>query len=331
MNKGPLTGYPSGTVVEGLVFIQSARMLQSRNNIGYLSWFGLDANSLTVRGTLFNDDLARQSKLPRFETGDVVKISGMTGDGKYGYSIYTKEMTKLTDQSEVEEFKSICFPSVPKEQLDHYINTLIKYSQDIKDENLKYLSECLMEYLKPYLPKAPAAKANHEPFRGGLAKHIFEVVTGVDSLYKNNSCGLNYDVLIFSALYHDIGKVKEYTEELLYNPEGRLMSHSAFAIELIATAIHKFDITIDNKLLFQVKHCIMSHHGEFSEVKPATREAIVLHFVDNLMAKLGNFDECIRKNEIGSDGFGRFSMVLNTTPYVPELDDQRRGNAPIQK
>jgi len=326
VNKQVLTGYQGGTAVEGWVFIQSSKVLQSSNNHGYISWYGLDANRLTVRGTMFNDELARQSKLPRFETGDVVHIVGTVGDGKYGYSIYTKNMEKIIDQTDIDDFKNICIPSVPKEQLDIYIAFLTKHSLTIKDDNLRYLSECLMEYLKPYLPNAPAAKSNHEPFRGGLAEHVYKVVSGVDSIYNCMPYGLNYDVLNFSALYHDIGKVKEYTDNLMYNPEGHLMSHSAFAIELIATAIHKFDITIDSKLLTQVKHCIMSHHGEFSEVKPATREAIILHFMDNLMAKLGNFDECIRRNEIGSDGFGRFSMVLNTTPYVPVLDDQRKAN-----
>jgi 23S rRNA maturation-related 3'-5' exoribonuclease YhaM len=300
--------------------------------MGYVSWFGLDSNSLTVRGTLFNDTLAQQSKLPRFETGDVVKVSGMVGDGKYGYSIYTKGMEKITDQAEIDEFKNICFPSVPKEQLDKYIGTIITYSLDIQDENLKYLSECLMEYLKPYLPKAPAAKANHEPFRGGLAKHIFDVVCGTDNLLfrkdnglRSSPYGLNWDVSNFSALYHDIGKVKEYTEELQYNPESHLISHSAFAMKLIATAIHKFDVKVDPKLLYQVEHCIMAHHGEFSEVKPATREAVALHYIDNIMAKLGHFDECVRKNEIGSNGYGRHSLVLNTSPYVPELDEGRKS------
>lgn len=319
LNKTPLSGLPNGTAVEGWVLIQDCKILSSRTNQPYVSWKGLDALGIVVRGTMFNDDMVT---LPNFKENDVVCVYGSSGDGKLGYSIWAKKMVKIDDQTLIDSFKDICIPTVPKEELNGYIEYLSNISTSFSNPQINELSNCLFGYMAPFLTSTPAAKTNHEALRGGLAKHAYEVVRAVEgfcSLKKE----LNRDVLVFSALYHDVGKCKEYNDLMCFLPEGRLTSHSAIAIELITEARCRFGVEIDPFILRQIKHCIMSHHGEHSEILPATKEAIVLHYCDMVMAKVGHIDECIRRSEFGGDGWGKFSTALGTTPYIADFDDKK--------
>jgi 3'-5' exoribonuclease len=178
--------------------------------------------------------------------------------------------------------------------------------------------------MKPYLSKWPAGKVNHEPVQGGLAKHTWEVVT-----FCNNQLfldkGVDRDVLIFSALYHDIGKIREYNSDLTWAPEGRLVPHVAIAVELITQALLRGvdDTAVPKKVMMQIMHCIMAHHGKGNgAVNPATREAVILHYADATLGLLGHFEEAIRRGNVGEDGWGAYSQWLETAPYVAQLDDR---------
>lgn len=322
INRNPLSGHPVGAVVRGLVLLQSCRFSISKNHKTFMVWDGLDITGSHVYGTFFGPETPNY-QFPKFDTRAVLDIQGTVGQGQNGISIWATAINQVADPAVMAEFRRTCFPTVPVAELSRYIESLTRFSQSFSNPEVQKLSNKMFEFFLPYLPTHPAGKAIHEPVRGGLAKHTYEVVNLCTSPILMEK-GLNRDILVFAALYHDIGKTQEYTEDMTYTENGRLIPHSVIGVQIITKILLEAggDIVIDPQFRRQIFHCLMSHHGEFSEVRPATKEALVLHYADNMMCRLGHIEEMVRQNQIGADGWGSKSYVLDTTPYVPELDDR---------
>ena len=108
---------------------------------------------------------------------------------------------------------------------------------------------------------------------------------------------LNRDLLISAALCHDIGKIEELSPfpENDYTDEGQLLGHIIIGCEIISKKAQKIE-GFPAKLLNELKHCILSHHGELeygSPKKPAIIEALALNLADNTDAKLETMKEIL--------------------------------------
>ncbi|MBQ8946128.1 MAG: HD domain-containing protein [Lachnospiraceae bacterium] len=163
-----------------------------------------------------------------------------------------------------------------------------------------------------------AAKSIHHSFVGGLLQHTLGVARICDFL-ASKYYRLNRDLLISAAVCHDIGKIRELSlyPHNDYTDEGQYLGHIIIGIEMIDEAlkhIEGFPVALEQEL----KHCILSHHGEFefgSPKKPAIIEAVALNFADNTDAKLEAFTELLENsNETGWMGFNRiFESNLHKT------------------
>lgn len=150
------------------------------------------------------------------------------------------------------------------------------------------------EDLMTRLCKAPAAMSFHHAFLGGLLEHTLnsmEVADAVSRFYP----GLNRDLLIAGIFLHDIGKTWElnYDCSFSYTDGGQLVGHivkSAIWVEHKAQNAEKLlGEPIPQPLIDALQHIILSHHGvpEFGAARtPSTPEAIAIHLIDNLDAKL---------------------------------------------
>lgn len=316
----PISGNAFNAAVDGWILITDGAIKTAKTDNQYFSYSGLDATALRVNGSYFPP---MGQPVSKYDIGTVVRIVGSVGEGQNGTFVKTKLIVPVTDAADISEFKQICYPAVPKERLSRIIADLRAYSTSFgSDPGLQALSDALWSYFEPFLPIMPAAKKNHEPLRGGLALHSWEVTTFLNSQFIFD-LGMDRNILIFSAMYHDIGKTREYTEDLDWAIDGRLRSHADIAVELIYRCIVTDNIIIDDKTLRQILHCIMSHHGEWGAVKPVTKEALALHHADNMLAKIGNIAETVRQGLIGNDGWGPWTRVLDSQSYVPELDDRQ--------
>ncbi|RMF93335.1 MAG: HD domain-containing protein [Candidatus Schekmanbacteria bacterium] len=149
----------------------------------------------------------------------------------------------------------------------------------------------------------PAAKSVHHSWVGGLAEHtigVCRICSFLAGLYE-----LNSDLLITSALLHDIGKIKELKNGITanYTDEGRLIGHIILGVNMIderISAITDFPANALNEL----KHSILSHHGELefgSPIRPMTIEALALHYADNTDSKISAFKDWIEQKPDMSD------------------------------
>ncbi len=141
---------------------------------------------------------------------------------------------------------------------------------------------------------APAAKRYHQAYVHGLLEHALSVAQGVAALAATFGA-VDRDVAVTGALLHDVGKLDEYTRDPLHiqmTDAGRLMGHiplGYYRVRRLIEDLPGFPEAKADALL----HIILSHHGVLehgSPVVPCTREATLVHFVDNLGGRLGSFD-----------------------------------------
>ena len=141
---------------------------------------------------------------------------------------------------------------------------------------------------------APAAKYYHQAYRHGLLEHCLGVAQGVSAISATFP-GIDRDVAVTGALLHDIGKLDAYTDDsrnIDLTDLGRLHGEIPLGYYRIRRTIE--DIAgFPDELAWAVLHIILSHHGSLehgSPVTPCTREATLVHMIDNLGGRLGSFD-----------------------------------------
>jgi 3'-5' exoribonuclease len=146
---------------------------------------------------------------------------------------------------------------------------------------------------------APAAKRYHQAYRHGLLEHSLTVAQGVSAISATFG-GIDRDVAVTGALLHDIGKLEAYTAEapeIELTDVGKLHGEIALGYFRVRSAIEEIP-GFPDELAAAVLHIILSHHGTHehgSPVLPCTREATLVHMIDNLGGRLGSFDRLERE------------------------------------
>ena len=141
---------------------------------------------------------------------------------------------------------------------------------------------------------APAAKHYHQAYRHGLLEHCLSVAQAVSATSATFG-GIDRDVAVTGALLHDIGKLEAYTEDpgaIDLTDAGRLQGEIALGYYRVRRTIEEIE-GFPAELAQAVTHIILSHHGSLehgSPVVPCTREATLVHMIDNLGGRLGSFD-----------------------------------------
>ena len=190
-----------------------------------------------------------------------------------------------------------------------------------------HLSELLDRVLGPDAPTwpayrdAPAAKRYHQAYRHGLLEHSLGVAEGV-AVISTTFPGIDRDVAITGALLHDIGKLDAYTSDPLaidMTDAGKLQGEIPLGYYRIRRAIEDIPGFPDD-LAAAVLHIILAHHGMLehgSPVIPCTREATLVHMIDNLGGRLGSFDRLEKELPHGS-AWSAYDRVLGGGAYFAE-------------
>lgn len=167
-----------------------------------------------------------------------------------------------------------------------------------------------------------AAKSVHHGFVGGLLEHTLSVAKLCD-YYAGYYPRLNRDLLLTAAMFHDVGKLYEISPfpENDYTDDGQLLGHIVIGTEMLGERIRSIP-DFPAKLATELKHCILSHHGELeygSPKKPALLEALALSFADNTDAKMQTMIEVLQSagDNQGWLGYNRLmeTNIRKTTEY----------------
>jgi len=152
--------------------------------------------------------------------------------------------------------------------------------------------------------RAPAAKKLHHAYIGGLIEHTLSIV-GMANKAAGHYPLIDRDMLIAGALLHDLAKIEEFDfsrPPFGYTDRGRLVGHLVMGVDIVRRAAAEVQ-TISEEQLDRLLHIILSHHGQYgfgSPVLPMTPEAILLHHLDDIDAKMQYMESlCTRMNGDG--------------------------------
>ena len=165
---------------------------------------------------------------------------------------------------------------------------------------------------------APAAKYYHQAYPFGLLDHTVSVAQAVSAAAAAFP-GIDRDVAVTGALLHDIGKTQAYNDDPLaidLTDAGRLQGEIPLGYYLVRRTIESIQ-GFDPELAQAVLHIVLSHHGKLengSPVMPATREATLVHAMDNLGGTLGSFDRIERELPDGQT-WSRFDRGIDSAAY----------------
>jgi len=278
------------------VFLASEKQLRTNRNGNLYLQVRLSDKTGSLTSMLWN---AQQRHYDCFENGDYLNVKGTAQVYNGNMQVLAKEVNKVSS-SEVEEADFITLSDGAVENMLARVAELLR---SISDPHLLTLAECFLidETFMKGLRSAPAGIKNHHAYRGGLLEHVLslmEVVTLIAPRYED----LDADKLLMGAFLHDIGKIRELTYEpdLGYSTQGQLLGHLVQGVtmldEMIGLAEKQSSENFPENLANQLRHMIVSHHGtlEFGSPKvPMTLEAIALHHLDNLDAKLHSVKQLI--------------------------------------
>lgn len=197
---------------------------------------------------------------------------------------------------------------------EELVQTIRNVVNGIADDEIREIVRFCVGKVEEKLEHAPAAKTHHHAYFGGLAYHMVRMLELGDFLC-NQRPFLNADLLKAGIILHDIAKPEEMVAQLgivsEYSVQGRLVGHIAMASNWITEAAVRLGIGLESPKVLSLQHLVLSHHnlGEWgSPVQPQMAEAVALHFIDAIDAKLQMVED-----------------ALNTTPETEEWTPLIRG------
>lgn len=206
---------------------------------------------------------------------------------------------------------------VSEKNIDEMYKELLDIIDRTDNPYLKKLLDAFFRDDKEFIAKfrfSSAAKMVHHAFVGGLLEHTLSVTKNC-IFFASQYPMLNRDLLVTSAICHDIGKVKELSAypDNDYTDDGCLLGHIVMGTEMIDEKIRNIE-GFPPVLASELKHCILAHHGkyEFGSPKiPALIEAVALNFADDLDAKMETFTELMKKSPNPKEWQG-FNRLLDS-------------------
>jgi 3'-5' exoribonuclease len=142
--------------------------------------------------------------------------------------------------------------------------------------------------------------------------------------------GIDRDIAVAGALLHDIGKLEAYElrgAAISMSDQGRLHGEIALGYFRVRRTIERLD-GFPPELAQAVLHIILSHHGALehgSPVVPCTREATLVHMIDNLGGRLGSFDR-LEKQLLAGEQWSAWDKALGGGAYfAPRPDTERKA------
>jgi 3'-5' exoribonuclease len=273
---------------------------------------------LSDSGTLMNAIMfdPRLSFEPR--KGDMVDVTAVL------QHFNDKPQLKISEMSFVASASPDSF--LPKSKSDPQAMSLELrriLENNVKDLHLAALYHCFFEDkdLWEAFQVMPAAKSVHHAYIYGLLEHTLGVVrlaAKIAPLYPD----LNGELVILGALFHDVGKVYELTAEagFDYTLSGNLLGHLVIGGDILNGYIRKID-GFPEELKTHILHLMASHHGELafgSPQVPKTREALLLHAIDDLDGKLGAVSAIISRDGVAPGSWSNYDRILERQIYLPK-------------
>ena len=280
--------------VDSVFIVRNKHIRITKNNKSYLA-FELVDKSGEIVGRIW-DNAEKMSEL--FKDNDFVRVIGIVESFQNVLQINIKQVQIVAqDKIDIGEF----LPKTTKDVnlMFDQIVSIIDGMQNMWLKNLLHAIFKVEEY-RELFKKAPASVKMHNYYIGGLLEHTLSVASmcmEIDKYYKN----INKDLLLTGAILHDIGKIYEYeySRAFDYTDRGRLIGHIVIGTQMVKSKIAEIP-QFPAELEMLLEHMLLSHHGQYewgSPKKPKVLEAVILHYLDDMDAKISGFQEMVEKSQ----------------------------------
>lgn len=247
----------------------------------------------------------------------IVKVGGEIHDYRGKNQLRVKQIRPAREDEGVQISDLLPTSAIPKEQLFEELN---QYFFQIQNPNISRITRYIVKKFQEQLIIFPAATKNHHDYASGLIDHVVSMLKlseAICDLYPT----LNRDLLYAGVILHDVGKVIELSGPVgtMYTVEGNLLGHISIMVNEIGQAATELKIEGEEVMLLQ--HLVLSHHGKEewgSPKKPMIQEAEILHYIDNIDAKMNMLTRALDKTKPG-EFTERLFPLDNRSFYKPNI------------
>ena len=247
----------------------------------------------------------------------IVRVGGEIHDYRGKNQLRVKQIRVARPEEGVQISDLLPTAAIPKEQL---FEGLMQFFFEIKNPNISRITRNLIKKHQEKLLIFPAASKNHHDYASGLLDHVVSMLRlsqAICDLYPT----LNRDLMYAGVILHDIGKVIELTGPVgtAYTIEGNLLGHITIMVNEIGQAAKELGIEGEEVMLLQ--HLVLSHHGKEewgSPKKPMIQEAEIIHYIDNIDAKMNMLTRALEKTKPG-EFTERLFPLDNRSFYKPNM------------
>ena len=285
---------------------KSRQTMKSRNGKNYLSLKLQDKTGM-VDAKVWELNHEIQS----FQENDFIKVDAYVTTFNNELQLNVKRIRRSREG----EYDPADFVPCTDKNIEEMYQELMAYIKTIQNPYLKQLLEeifCKHPVISKEFPYHSAAKTMHHSVRGGLVEHTLSVTQICDFMAPRYRY-VDRDILVASAMLHDVGKVLELSDFPVndYTDDGQLLGHLILGAELIRDAAAKIP-GFPKRLESLMKHCMLAHHGEYeygSPKLPSTIEAFLLHCADNMDAKTKMIEEALTADSTPGHWAGYHRML----------------------
>lgn len=303
--------------VDQVYRVADKQLRANRNGNLYLQLRLADAGG-TVTGMLWN---ATDKMVASFEAGDYCKVQGATQI----YNGAKQMIISRLDRVDAATVDPTEFETQVTVDVSGMLGRVTELFAGLADPHLRALGAAFLadETFMAKFREAPAGMKNHHAYRGGLLEHVLSMME-LTSIVAPRYPQLNAEQLLLGAFLHDIGKVDEltYQRDFGYSDEGQLVGHLVMGVGMLDEKVRAAELQMGEKfppdLALRLKHMIVSHHGEYefgSPKVPMTLEAIALHLLDNLDAKLHSFHQLMQDDPTPDSRWTAYQPTLGRKLY----------------
>lgn len=248
------------------------------------------------------DIATEKEELEKLKIGDIVKVRSEVTEwnGSKQLKITRIRLSMPNDNLKIEDYIKAA-PEDSQEMFDY----IFEQASNIQDKDLRTLCINNLNRNKEKLLYYPAATKNHHAQRGGLLYHIKRMLMNGLTICQTYT-ELDRDLIVTGVILHDMQKLTEIVSNEWgvareYSFEGNMLGHLVLGVRELDKEL--VEMGVDREKAVMLEHMILSHHNqpEFGSPKrPAFPEAVVLHFLDDLDAKMFDMYEALENTKSGS-------------------------------
>jgi 3'-5' exoribonuclease len=319
--------FTDGCEIAQALLVREVEVRRRRDGCGEFMKIVLGDRTGTVSAIVW-DEVERAREV--CAAGDVVHVVGrFSVHPRFGGQLAVQHLRAPTPGESVRD-ELLDGPSRDAEQMEADLRELLA---TIQDRHLRRLLALVFGEGSPTWAtyrEVPAAKHYHQAYRHGLLEHsltVAQAVSAISAIFP----GIDRDIAVTGALLHDIGKLEAYAlaeGAISMSDHGRLQGEIPLGYYRVRRAIERLE-GFPPDLAQAVLHIILSHHGSLehgSPVVPCTREATLVHMVDNLGGRLGSFDR-LEKELPAGEQWSAYDKALGGGAYFSAQPEQQREAA----